>query len=938
MKVKKQRILIALTAIVLSFQCMTLNSAALSGNTTYKEYLDGYENIQQPEDEITVTADHLDIEKSRDAEIVSNYSGCEKAVKTGESSTAQFQFDVKKAGFYRIEVCYIPVTGKDIPIERKIEINGAVPFSDFNDILFDRTWKDADITANAEGNEYIPEQYEVFSFKTVPLYSGKATNDGYQVYLQTGWNTITFVSLKEGMVIEFIKFCQKSELPSYDQYLNDLNAQNISNEAKEPVRIQAEKAYEKSDISLYPLNDRTSPATYPNDLTKIKLNTIGGENWRNLKQKISWEVSVKKSGYYKIALRYKQDYTEGSVSFRRLYIDGNVSFKEASQIGFSYQRGWQAEAIGGDTPYLFYLIAGKHTITLENVYGNTSEVFESVRNSITDLNTLYRKIIMITSLNPDSNRDYSLESQITDLLSCLEDNAEILNKAKNDLVKLTGTKGQSYSLIEMLEYQLNDFHDKPRTIPSRISNFSTNISTLSSWVLSESDQPLLLDYIELLPESNAVSEADVSAFKKFTYGMETFVASFFNDYNNIVSTSDTEKSVTLWLGGTTVGRDQANAMKILIDNSFTREYGISVNMRLVDSNALLPAVASGSGPDVAIAQERTMPLNYGFRGAVYDLSNFSDCNTVLNTFPEAATVPFIYKNNVYGLPDTFVFQMMFYRKDILQELNLDIPQTWKDVYTILPKLNNKYLNFGLPSVTTINNDIYYTLLFQNGGSLYTENLDEATLNTEEAIASFQAWSDLYTKYSVQQAIDQFTRFRTGEAPIVIAPYTFYNQLVATAPEIDGLWDMTLVPGIENEDGTISRDVSSTGTAAVIFQNSKDKESAWEFLKWWTSADAQQQYDRQLEIIQGPSARVAIACTDALDMLPWSVEDIKKLKNEMQYAQGVPEVPGGYMTQRYINTALLLTVNNSVAPRTAITNYNKLINNEIQDKMAEFGLK
>ena len=332
-----------------------------------------------------------------------------------------------------------------------------------------------------------------------------------------------------------------------------------------------------------------------------------------------------------------------------------------------------------------------------------------------------------------------------------------------------------------------------------------------------------------------------------------------------------------------------------------------------------------------------MPLNYGFRGAVYNLAKFSDCNQVLKQFPAAAVTPFKYNKLVYGLPDTFVFPMMFYRKDILQDLNMSVPQTWDDVYSMLPKLSNKYLNFGVPNVAT-SADIFYTLLFQSGGGLYDSKLDSAVLDSELSIHAFSEWSDLYTKYSMPQSIDSFTRFRTGQAPIVIAPYNFYNQLIAAAPEINGLWDMTLVPGTKTADGKINRQVDATSTASVIFQNSKDKDSSWTFLKWWVSSDAQVKYDQQLEILLGPSGRVPVACIDALDELPWSTDDVNKIETEMQNAVGVPEVPGGYMTQRYVNTAILLTINDGTSPREAITSYNKLVNDEIKAKRQEFGLQ
>ena len=48
----------------------------------------------------------------------------------------------------------------------------------------------------------------------------------------------------------------------------------------------------------------------------------------------------------------------------------------------------------------------------------------------------------------------------------------------------------------------------------------------------------------------------------------------------------------------------------------------------------------------------------------------------------SAMVPFT-RDQVYALPDQQEFPMMFYRKDILTELGLDIPRTWDDIYRIL---------------------------------------------------------------------------------------------------------------------------------------------------------------------------------------------------------------------------------------------------------------
>ena len=71
------------------------------------------------------------------------------------------------------------------------------------------------------------------------------------------------------------------------------------------------------------------------------------------------------------------------------------------------------------------------------------------------------------------------------------------------------------------------------------------------------------------------------------------------------------------------------------------------------------------------------------RGMLVDLHpDFSDTIKVYN--PEQL-VPMIYDNKLFGFYQTENFYVMVYRKDILDQLELAIPNTW-DVLDMLPVL------------------------------------------------------------------------------------------------------------------------------------------------------------------------------------------------------------------------------------------------------------
>ena len=178
----------------------------------------------------------------------------------------------------------------------------------------------------------------------------------------------------------------------------------------------------------------------------------------------------------------------------------------------------------------------------------------------------------------------------------------------------------------------------------------------------------------------------------------------------------------------------------------------------------------------------------------------------------------------------------------------------------------------------------------------------------------------------------------GEMPLAIADYSSYNMLQVFAPEIRGLWGFTLVPGTIQPDGSIDHSVPTGGSASIIIDRSNDHDAAWEYMKWWTSADMQTRFGQGMEALMGPAARYPTANQEAFAMLPWPVNDYREILDQFQYAKGIPQVPGGYFTSRQINNAFYTVVTEArIGPREALTDFTRYINDEITYKRKEFNL-
>ena len=239
--------------------------------------------------------------------------------------------------------------------------------------------------------------------------------------------------------------------------------------------------------------------------------------------------------------------------------------------------------------------------------------------------------------------------------------------------------------------------------------------------------------------------------------------------------------------------------------------------------------------------------------------------------------------------------------------------------------------------------MYFSLLFQYGGDVYNEAGNKTTVDTEAGIKAFEDYVRYFNDYGIPTVYDFVSRFRSGEMPIGIAPYSTYNTLMVSAPEIRGLWDFTLIPGTvrTNEDGTtyIDRSDFISGAATMMIKTDDEdlRQKSWEFMKWWAKPETQVSFGREIEALLGASARYATANREAFSNLSWSADDIEVLNAQWDQTRGIREVPGGYYTGRHISNAIRKVFNEKVDSRETIIDYSIKIDDELTKKRKEFGL-
>ena len=880
--------------------------------------------------------------------VVREYDGVSQAlVWNSMSGSITWEFTVSQTALYEIDLCFEPIKGKDSAIDLGLKLDGAFPFSDAASCKFSRVWQDdsKEILKDEQGNDYTPGVSEVYAWQTASFRDSKGYygNKPYRFLLTEGKHQLTLICNNECLAIESILLHGPSETQSYEEVYAEHLKSGKTEYCGDICYTQGETPYQKSDQTLRAQYDRNNPLMQPFDAKRIRYNYIGGTLWKYQSQWISWEVDVPEDGFYEIGARYLQDTIKGFSSSRRLYIDGKVPFEEADCISFDYTEDWGLNVFGdGESPYLFYLTKGSHIITLEVVMGGTGTVVNNLQNTTERLMALYRRIIMITGTSPDAYRDYNITAAIPELADELKDAARVLKAEKSNLQVMFNNSSVNVTALQTLLTQIEKLIEDPESIvkASRLNSFSSNISSVSSWLMDLKNQPLAIDYLILKAPSGDLPRVKVGFFEALYNGLISFLYSFVNDYNSVSVQEDGLETITIWIAS---GRDQMQIIKRMISELFTPQEGVNVDIKLVNAS-LIQAIQASNGPDVAIMVGRGNPVNLAARNAAVDLSELEGFEELKSSFIASAFVPYEFENGCYGIPDSLEYHMMFYRTDIFEEMGLEVPQTWDDVLKIAPILQRNHMRIGLPypsadasgATTGIGTrTIYPTLLLQSGIRFYTDDLKKTNLAEEEAYDAFNRWTQFYTLYNFSQSYSFYNLFRTGEMPLGIASYNMYNTLRVASPEIDGLWEMTPVPGTRMPDGTISRAEAANGTASLIFKNTTHLEASWKFIRWWTSAEAQTRYAKDMEAVLGLSGRQSPANIEALQSLSWTNRECQALLEQMNQIEEIPEPVGGYYLIRNIENAFIDTVINAKNARESLNKWSKETDIELERKRREF---
>lgn len=228
----------------------------------------------------------------------------------------------------------------------------------------------------------------------------------------------------------------------------------------------------------------------------------------------------------------------------------------------------------------------------------------------------------------------------------------------------------------------------------------------------------------------------------------------------------------------------------------------------------------------------------------------------MDRYPAAFARSAQFEGKTMGFPMRAHAQLMFYRKDILDQIGMEPPETWDDVVAIGKKMKEDGLEMA-PLALYYNNDgnrqnlfIWLNFLWAAGADVFDDNTCPVWAS-EEGLAATEAYIGLHTEHQITSPssvafVEQDARqsFQQGNAAMVPVWWWAYSPMVnpdqsTLTKEQVGFVGM---PSYEGE--TVTYAISMPFS---ISSYSDNQDAAWEFLKWLSNPELEKKNATEREV-------------------------------------------------------------------------------------------
>ncbi len=316
----------------------------------------------------------------------------------------------------------------------------------------------------------------------------------------------------------------------------------------------------------------------------------------------------------------------------------------------------------------------------------------------------------------------------------------------------------------------------------------------------------------------------------------------------------------------------ASALKAIIDAFEEAHPNIKVELEPVTNAERVEKfnnqARAGEAPDVVRFNVTEVPTEISM-GAFEELDQFMEAEGGIEAFyadfAQFLVGPAISDGHAYAIPHEGDSFLLYLNRAMWEEAGLDPvnnpPKTFEELKAANAKLTDPSKNqyaFGMyPNFQWLQ-----SWILAGGGRYFNDDYTETYLDSDEAIAAFKFYVDMYRDGEVPPGAtevsygDQVALLAQKQVAYIQGPFATWGNIIDANPEIKE--DLMAIP-FPGTGKTAGR-----GTEFAIGKGCKHPQEAWELLKWLTSTEMEFEFFKNGSML--PTRASALAMID-LDEYP-----------------------------------------------------------------------